>query len=74
MGTGRGVTAYWVGVLWGNEHAPGLGRGHSLYGIPGGSEVKNHPATQEFQETQVQSLGGDDPLEEGMATHPSTFA
>ena len=26
---------------------------------------------QETQETQVQSLGGEDPLEEGMATHSS---
>ena len=30
--------------------------------------VKNLPA---MQETQVQSLGGEDPLEKGMATHPS---
>ena len=33
--------------------------------------VKNLPAMQEFQETQVQSLGGEDPLEKGMATHSS---
>ena len=33
--------------------------------------VKNPPAAQEVQETQVQSLGLEDPLEEGMATHPS---
>ena len=26
---------------------------------------------QETQETRVQSLGGEDPLEEGMATHSS---
>ena len=32
---------------------------------------KNPPA---IQETWVQSLGGDDPLEEGMATHSSTLA
>jgi len=30
--------------------------------------VKNPPAVQE---TQVQSLGGEDPLEKEMATHPS---
>ena len=35
-------------------------------GFPGGSVVKNLPA---MQETQVQYLGGEDPLEEGMATH-----
>ena len=33
--------------------------------------VKNLSA---IQETQVQSLGGEDPLEEGMATHSSTLA
>ena len=33
--------------------------------------VKNLPAMQELQETQVQSLGQEDPLEEGMATHSS---
>ena len=33
--------------------------------------VKNLPA---MQETWVQSLGLEDPLEEGMATHSSIFA
>ena len=33
--------------------------------------VKNLPA---MQESQVQSLGGEDPLEKGMATHSSTVA
>ena len=33
--------------------------------------VKGLPA---MQETQVQSLGWEDPLEEGMATHSSTVA
>ena len=33
----------------------------------GGSNVKNLPAVQETQETWVQSLGREDPLEEGMA-------
>ena len=36
--------------------------------------VKNPPAMQEPQETQVQSLGREDPLEEGMATHSSILA
>ena len=31
--------------------------------------VKNPPAVQEMQEMRVQSLGWEDPLEEGMATH-----
>ena len=33
--------------------------------------VKNLPA---IQETRVQSLGGEDSLEKGMATHPSILA
>ena len=36
--------------------------------------VKNPPAMQKRQETQVQSLGGEDPLEEEMATHSSILA
>ena len=34
--------------------------------FPGGSEVKNLPA---MWETRVGCLGGEDPLEKGMATH-----
>ena len=37
-------------------------------------QVKNLPAMQETQETQVQSLGGEDPLEKEMATHSSILA
>ena len=33
--------------------------------------VKNPPAVQETQETLVQSLGWEDPLEEEIATHSS---
>ena len=33
--------------------------------------VKNSPTMQETQETQVQSLGQEDPLKEDMATHSS---
>ena len=36
-------------------------------GFPGGAVVKNPPAKQD---TPVRSLGREDPLEEGMATHP----
>ena len=39
------------------------------WGFSGGLVVKNLPAMQGPQETQVQSLGQKDPLEEGMATH-----
>ena len=40
-------------------------------GFPGASVVKNLPAVQE---TRVQSLGWEDPLEEGMATHSSILS
>ena len=43
----------------------------SNLGFIGSSTVKNLPA---MQETQVQSLGWDDPLEKGMATHSNTLA
>ena len=36
--------------------------------------VKNPPAVQETQETQVQSLVQEHPLEEGLATHSSILA
>ena len=36
--------------------------------------VKNPPAMQEMQEMQVRSLGQEDPLEKGMATHSSILA
>ena len=40
-------------------------------GILGAQMVKNLPA---MQETQVQSLGGEDPLEKEMATYSSILA
>ena len=41
-----------------------------LIGFPSGSVVKNPPT---MQETQVQSLGGEEPLEKEMATHSGIF-
>ena len=41
---------------------------------PSGSVVKNPPAKEKTQETQVQSLGGEDPLEKGMATRSCILA
>ena len=41
---------------------------------PGGSRVKNPSAMQVLQETWVQFLGREDPLEEGMVTHFSILA
>ena len=43
----------------------------SSEGFPGGSDVKNLPAVQE---TWVPSLGGEDALENGMATPSSILA
>ena len=43
-------------------------------GVTSDSAVKNPLEMQETQETCVQSLGQEDPLEEGMATHSSTLA
>ena len=44
---------------------------YSFLGFPGGSAVKNSPSNKE---TQVWSLGQEDPLEKKMATHSSTLA
>ena len=43
-------------------------------GLPGGSVIKNPPAIQETQKTQVWSLAGKAPLEEEVATHSSINA
>ena len=40
-------------------------------GFPGGAAVKNLPAVQE---TQDRSLGREDPLEKGTATHSTILA
>ena len=40
-------------------------------GFPGSSAVKNLPA---MQETWVRSLSGEDPPQEGMATHSNVLA
>ena len=42
-----------------------------MYRLPGGSVVKNLPAKQE---TQIPSLGWEDVLEEGLATHSRILA
>ena len=41
---------------------------------PGSSEVTNPLVIQEMQKTWVESLGQEDPLEEGMATHSSVLS
>ena len=48
--------------------------GRGTKGLPSGSMGKNLPAMLETQETQVQSLGWEDALQKGMATHSSILA
>ena len=48
--------------------------GQGLMGFPGGAVVKIHLPMQEMQETLVQFLGQEDPLEEGISTHSSILA
>ena len=58
----------------GLERPPGEGIGYQLqysWASLLGQMVKNPPA---MSETWVRSLGWEDPLEEGMATHSSIFA
>ena len=47
---------------------------HFVVGFPGGSVIKNPSALWELQEMRIRSLGREDPLEEGMATHCSIVA
>ena len=47
---------------------------HIYIGFPGSSVVKIHLPIQRTQETWVQSLGWEDPLEEKRATHSSILA
>ena len=49
-------------------------QGLHWWGFPGGSVVRNLPAMQEPQETQVGSLDWEDPLKEGMTTQSSILA
>ena len=48
-----------------------MGSCNETSGFSGGSVVTNLPAVQE---TQVQSLVGEGPMEKGMATHSSILA
>ena len=59
----------------------GPDRSHLSYATPQGiqaspvaQQVKNLPLMQKMWETQVRSLGQEDPLEEEMATHFSILA
>ena len=49
--------------------------GYLTKGLPGGTSGKESTdQCRKMQETWVQSLGQEDPLEEGMATHANIFA
>ena len=51
------------------------GGGYTLSrAFPCGSAVKDLSAVQELLKTLVRSLGWEDPMEEGMATHSSILA
>ena len=59
-----------ITVLQGFQFSPSM----RLQGFADSSVVKNPPAMQEMQETWIQSLGWEDSLKKGMATHSSIFA
>ena len=63
----------WVLFFWRPKTDVGYIYFHLCYsqGFPAGLVVKNPSATRE---TQVQTLGQEDPLEKGMATHSSILA
>ena len=66
-----------TGLIPGCERLLGEGIGYPLqYSWTSlvAQQVKNPSAMWKLQETQVQSLGWEDPLEEGMATHSSILA
>ena len=46
----------------------------SCQGFPGGTSNKEPACQCRRLERRVQSLGQEDPLQEGMATHPSILA
>ena len=45
-----------------------------IEGLPQWLSGKESACKQELQEMHAQSLGGEEPLEEGMATHSSVLA
>ena len=58
----------------GNTHTHTHTHTHTFMASQVAQWVKNLPAVQETQEMQVQLLGQEDPLKEGMATHSSILA
>ena len=72
------MLASWLELSYGNLEAGSrsplltLTYMKNLSGVSRGKRI--HLPMQETQETQVQSLGGECPLEKGMATHSSFLA
>ena len=67
------VLSYWVcsvilGRLGHNSY------GYKSWGFPGAQQQRFHLPVQETQETEVLSLGQEDPVEKEMATNTSIFA
>ena len=62
-----GVTQSWTRLKW-------LSIAYLIKASQVAQWVKNLPEMQEIQETWVQSLAWEDPLEEGMTTHSSILA
>ena len=56
------------------EYLPGSGIETGSPALQADSLPSEPQGMQELQETQVQSLGGEDPLEKKMATHSSILA
>ena len=74
--TGRpGVLRFMGSWRVGHDWATELNRSLIIQDeFPGWLRVKNPPVMQKTQETQVLSLGWEDPLEEGMTAHSSILA
>ena len=73
-GKGSACSAGEPGLIPGSGKSPGDGIGYPLQYFGASlvaQTVKNLPA---MRETWVQSLGWEDPLQEGMATHSSILA
>ena len=51
-----------------------LSKLHEIAGFPGGASGKEYACQHRRHKMQVWSLGQEDPLEEGMAPHPSILA
>ena len=73
-GIGRHRLWWCQALTWHGPPSPTYTELCAFSGHPGGSVIKNLPAVQEMQETWVQSLVWEDPLEKEMATHSSILA